>query len=164
MTQLYISIALSLDQKSDQPRTATQKCIHRKANIQQTQPYVGHEQQIESVYGAGVYHRHKTSMMQLYIRLALNRRFNSKCITRLYNMFALSLDQRCDPPRAAKQKRIRCKANMQQRVANRKEYMTQLYISIALSRDRRGDQPRAAKRKRIRCKTNQPQTQLYPEG
>ena len=113
MTQLYLSLALSVDQRNDQPRTAKQKCIRCKANIQQTQPYVDHEQQIESVYGDGVYHRHKTSMMQLHIRLALNRRSSSKCITRLYNMFALSLDQRCDPPRAAKQKGIRCKANMQ---------------------------------------------------
>ena len=50
MTQLYISIALSLGQKGDEPGAAKQTRIRCKANIEQTQQYIGHEPPSESIY------------------------------------------------------------------------------------------------------------------
>ena len=56
----YINIALRPNQSGDQPRAAKQKRIRCKASIRQTQLFIGHEQQSESVYGAAAYHHHKS--------------------------------------------------------------------------------------------------------
>ena len=138
MTQLYMNIALSLDQRDGHPRAAERTRVRRKTNLQHI-----------SVMSS----KEKAYMARLYIDIALSGTSNSECITQLYVSIRLSLDQRGDQPRAAKQKRVRCNANKQQRAA-KQNIVRPSCMYIAFSLDQTGDQPRASKRIRIRCKAS----------
>ena len=97
MTQLYINPALTLDQRGDQPRAVRRKRIRCKR----------------------IYNRYRCMLVmnseatayiaQLYTSVALSSGSNSNCIMRLYKSIAVSLDQKVDQTRAAKQTRTRCK-------------------------------------------------------
>ena len=98
MTQLNINMALGLDHSCHQPCAASENRIRCNADIQQAQLCIGHTPRSESLeYMARLYITiHKTSMMQLYISIAL------------------SLPLKGDQLRAAKRKHIRCRPNIPQ--------------------------------------------------